>query len=104
MPLLFLSHVLYSTLIDWLIFKGEQFDWFPEFHIALSEIVLTACADQLICNLGLTKFYIRHMKTKCSNANSAYLLFAKWSLFDLVGQRPSSLIINFEPVIKSFLV
>ena len=28
MSLLFLPHVLYSTLIDWLIFKGKVFDWF----------------------------------------------------------------------------
>ena len=25
---LFRSHVLYSTLIDWLMFTGEEFDWF----------------------------------------------------------------------------
>ena len=52
MPLLILLLVLYSTLFDWLIFKGEQFDWFL---LALSEILLTACADQLLYNLSLIK-------------------------------------------------
>ena len=37
-------------------------------------------------------------------ATDTCLLLAKQTLSDLVRQRPSSLIINFEQVIKSFLV
>ena len=52
MPLFFLSHVLYSTLIHWLLLKGEQIlIGLLEFHIVLSEILLTTCADQLLYNL-----------------------------------------------------
>ena len=35
---------VHSTLIDWLIFKGKQI-WL---EITLSEILLTACVDQLL--------------------------------------------------------
>ena len=48
MPLLFLSHVLYSALIDWLIFKVE--------------ILLTARADQLLYNLSLIKLCLAYVK------------------------------------------
>ena len=51
MPLLFLSHVLYSTLIDWLMFKSDEFDWF-----ALNfKYCLAGCAGQLLYNLSLIK-------------------------------------------------
>ena len=46
-PLLFLSHVLYLTLIHWLIFKDEQIRLVSLIDIALSETLLTACADQV---------------------------------------------------------
>ena len=65
MPLLFLSHVLYSTLIDWLIFKGSNFLIFQadlirflQFHIVLSEILSAAFANQLLYNLSLIKSYL----------------------------------------------
>ena len=49
MPLLFLSHVLYSKLTDWLIYKvSSYFIGLLEFYIALSKILLTASADQLL--------------------------------------------------------
>ena len=38
------------------------------------------------------------------NASYACSILAKQALFDLVGQSPSSLIINLEQVMKSFLV
>ena len=38
------------------------------------------------------------------NESNACSLLAKQTLFDLVRQRPSSLISNFEQVVKSFLV
>ena len=39
----------YSVLTDWIIFNGDQ-NWLAllKFHIALSKILLTACADQLL--------------------------------------------------------
>ena len=46
MTLLFLSHVLYSTLIDWLIFNGGD---------SLVCLNFTACADQLLYKLSLIK-------------------------------------------------
>ena len=64
MPLLFLSHVLYSTLIDWLVFKSEKLIGLLEFHIALSEILLIACADQLLYNLSLIKLCSAYAKQK----------------------------------------
>ena len=69
MPLLFLSYVLYSTLIDWLMFKGD---------IALSEKFLTDYADQLLCNLSLTKLCSACAKQNTSvNACNACSLLAK---------------------------
>ena len=38
------------------------------------------------------------------NASDACSLLAKYTLFDLAGHSPSLLNINFEQVIKSFLV
>ena len=65
--LLFLSHVIYSTLIDWLIFK------FP-YYMAHSEIMLAASADQLLYNLSLIK-----LCSECALKNTSYacLLLAK---------------------------
>ena len=75
MPLLFLSHVLYSTLIDWLMFKG---DIALVAHIALSEKFLTDYADQLLCNLSLTKLCSACAKQNTSvNACNACSLLAK---------------------------
>ena len=65
-----------------------------KYHIAHSEIMLTACTDQLLYNLSLIQL--------CSTCSVN--LLAKWALSDLIGERPSSLIINFELVIKSLLV
>ena len=76
-----------------------------EFYIALSEILLTAGPDQLFYNLSLIKLCSACAKQNAAaNASDASLLLTKWTLSDLVGQRSSLLIINFEQVIKSFLV
>ena len=72
-----------------------------EFNITHSEILLTACADQLLYNLSLIKLCLACAIKDTSDACS---LLAKQTLFDLIGEPPSSLIINFEQVIKSFLV
>ena len=61
-----------------------------EFHIALSEILLTACADQLLYNLSLIKLCSTCAKQNTSvNASDAYSLLAKYTLFDRAGQSPS---------------
>ena len=82
MPLLFLSHVLYSALIDWIIFNGNLIGFF-EFHIAHSEILLAACADQLLYNLSLINLYSACVKQNtavnaasdtCSLFNRHYLI------------------------------
>ena len=76
-----------------------------EFHIALSEILLTACSNQLIYNLNLIKLCSACAKQIAAvNASDACSLLAKEALFDLVGQHPTLLIINFEQVINYFLV
>ena len=79
---------------------------FSEFHIAHSVILLTACAYQLLHNLSLIKLCSACVKqnTATKTAIDACSLFAKYTFFDLVRQRPSSLIINFDQVIKPFLV
>ena len=46
-----------------------------EFHIALSEILLTSGADHLLCNLGLTKLCLENVKQ--NTAADACLLWAK---------------------------
>ena len=63
--------------------------------IAYSEIMLTACTDQLTYNLSLMKLYLACVKQNAvvKTASDAC------SLSDLVGQCPSSLIVNFEQVI-----
>ena len=63
--------------------------------------MLTACADQLLYKLSLTK-----LCSACAikNTSDAFSMLAKYTLSDLIGEPPSSLIINFEQVIKSFLV
>ena len=58
-----------------------------EFHIAHPEILLTACANQSLC---------AKQNAAVKTASGACSFSAKWTLSDLVGQRPSSLIINFE--------
>ena len=72
-----------------------------KYHIAHSEILLRVCADQLLHNLSLIK-----LCSACAikNTSDACSLLAKETLSDLVGESSSSLIINFEQVIKSFLV
>ena len=77
-----------------------------EFPIALSKIMLTACADPLLYNLNLIKLYQTFAKPNAAvkTASESCSLSVKQTLFDLVEQRPSSLIINFEQVIKYFLV
>ena len=49
-------------------------------------------------------FGMRKTKHSRKTASDACSLLAKQILSDLVGQRPSSLIINFEQIKKSFLV
>ena len=71
MPLLFLSHVLYSTFINWLIFKGEEFDWFSGIsQSTLGNIVkrgthLTFNAVRVLNNNVLT-FCLHMVLIKCS--------------------------------------
>ena len=63
--------------------------------------MLTGYADQLLYNLSLIK-----LRSACvtKNTSDACSLLAKQTLFVLIGELPSSLIINFEQLIKSFLV
>ena len=71
---------------------------FFEFHIAHSEMLLTACSDQLLYNLSLIK-----LCSACVKQNTAVkTAIDVFSL--LVGQRPSSSMIDFEQVIKPLLV
>ena len=102
MPLLFLSNALYSTLIDWLIFKGEQFNWFVWIsHSTLQNIVNSLSWS---INIYLKLNYVRHLQYAASNASDVCSLLAKQALSDIDGQGQSLLIINFEQVRKSFLV
>ena len=68
--------------------------------------MLTACADQLLYNLSLIKSCLACVKqnTAVKAAIDACSLLGKRTFSDLVRQRPSSLIINFDQVIKPFLV
>ena len=69
-----------------------------EFHIAVSP-------DQLLYNLSLIKLCSACAKQNTAlNASDACSLLGKETLSNLVGQCTSSLIINFEQVIQSFLV
>ena len=55
-----------------------------EFHLTLSEILLTACADQLIYNL--IKLYSTCGKQNAAvNESDSCSLLAKQTLSDLVG-------------------
>ena len=66
---------------------------FLEFHITLSEILLTACADQLLYNLSLIKLRSTCEKQNAAvNASDVCALLANQALSDLVRQRPNSLI------------
>ena len=50
----------------------------PQFHIALSKILLTVCANQLMYNLSLTKLCSVCAKQKATvNASDACSLLAK---------------------------
>ena len=64
-----------------------------EFHIALSEVLFTACVYQLIYNLSLIK-----LSSTCAKQTAGV------NASDLVEQRASSLITKLEQVIKSFVV
>ena len=77
---------------------------FFEFHTAHSEVLLTACADQLLYNLSLIKSCSACVKqnTTVKTAGDACSLLAKYTLSDLVGQHPSLLIINFAQFISLF--
>ena len=79
---------------------------FFELHIVHSEILLTVCVDQLLHNLNLIKLRLACEKqsTAVKTASDGCSLLAKQTLSYLVGQQPNSLIINFEKVIKPFLV
>ena len=76
---------------------------FSEFHIARSEILLAACTDQLLYNLSLIKLCLACVKqnTAANAASDSCSFLAKDALSDLVRQCPSSLIINFEQVVKT---
>ena len=79
---------------------------FFEFYTAQSKILLTAWADELVYNLSLIKLYLACVKqnTAVKTAIDACSLLAKKKFSDLVGQCPNLLIINFEQVIKPFLI
>ena len=80
MPLLFLSYALYSKLIDWLIFKGEQFHSFAWIsNSTLRNIVNSfVSADQLIFVLSLIKLCSACAKQNAAvNASDVCLLLAK---------------------------
>ena len=78
---------------------------FFELQIVHSEILLTVCVDQLLHNLSLINLYFACEKQNTAvKTDDGCLLSAKQTLFDLVGRQPNSLIINFEKVIKPFLV
>ena len=61
---------------------------FFEFHIAHSEILLTACGDQLLYNLSLIKWCLACVKqnTTVKTAIHACSLLAKYTFSDLVGE------------------
>ena len=100
--LCYFYHMYFTTLIDWLMFKDEEFDWLALFHKALSKI-LTACTDQLLDDLSLIKLFGMCETKRSSKCKRCLFIISKidfiWS-----SQRPSSLIINFEQFIKSLLV
>ena len=79
---------------------------FFEFYTAQSKILLTAWADELVYNLSLIKLYLACVKqnTAVKTAIDACSLLAKKTFSGLVGQCPNLLIINFEQVIKPFLI
>ena len=52
-----------------------------KFHIAQSQILLTACADQLLYNLSLIK-----LCCPIKNTGDACTLLAKWTLFNLIRE------------------
>ena len=71
-----------------------------------AEILLRACADQLLYNLSLIRLCSACVKQNkaVKTASNACSLLAKQKLSDLVGKGHSSLIVNFEQVKKTFLV
>ena len=77
-----------------------------EFHLAHSEMLLTASTNQLLYDLSLIELCSPCAKENAAlkTANDACSLLAKKTLFDLAGEYPSSLIISFKKSIKSFLV
>ena len=79
---------------------------FFQFHIVHSKIMLIACADQLLYILSLIKLCSACVKqnTAVKTALDACSLLTKNIFSGLVGERPSSLIFNFQQVIKPFLV
>ena len=81
----------------------SKFDWF--LWISYSTL-FTACADQLLYNLSLIKLCSACVKqnTAVKTALDACSLLTKNIFSGLVGERPSSLIFNFQQVIKPFLV
>ena len=68
--------------------------------------MLIACADQLLYILSLIKLCSACVKqnTAVKTALDACSLLTKNIFSSLVGERPSSLIFNFQQVIKPFLV
>ena len=66
----------FTTLIDWLMFKDEEFGWFALFHKALSKI-LTACTDQLLDDLSLIKLFGMCETKRGSKCKHACSLLAK---------------------------
>ena len=70
---------------------GANLIGFFEFHIAHSEILLTAGAGQLLYSLSLIKLCSTCVKQNAAvkTASNACLLLAKQTLSDLLGQRRS---------------
>ena len=94
----------------WLIgnqfWKVSRFDWFLWISRSTLLNTLTVCTNQLLYNLSLIKLYSACVKqnTAAKTASDACALLSKSTLSDQIVQRPSSLIISFEQVIKPFLV
>ena len=74
--------------------------------MAHAEIPSKACAGQLFYYLSLIKLCSACVKQNSAVNSAIYAcsLLAKETFSDPVVERPSSLIINFEQIIRPFLV
>ena len=77
-----------------------------EIDIALSDILLTACTDQLLYNFNLIKLCSTCAKQNAlvKTASEACSMLAIQTLSGPFWQCPSSFIVSFEQVMEYFLV